>query len=475
MMVCRSGRPRGITPGLVAAMLVPHGLARVSPAEAIRFRLASEVPLGQYGGIPFCVDLDGDGDVDILWLQSPGLFSSEVFNRPPWKNRITEAEKKLFCLTATDVEGTVLWRIGNPWLVPGAGGQPKPRPFITHGAARSVHWADIDGDGTLEVVFTRRDELLLADARGGKIERAVKTATDNVRTVCVGRTGPAPTDWTILAKNPESAYPPHEYANPVWFYDRNLKLLKTGDYLGAGHCPQAIDVDGDGFDEFLVGFNLIDHNLETLWTFEPVPADKWNAGQMHVDDLEVGRVGGRLCVALAASDTAFLLDAKDGSEIWRRKGVHPQHCQIGRFHPKPEGNTVFIHNKRADLQLYDPDGNELWRMVPPQNFPLGQAAPCRRQKFHIFDPTTLLKGMGPAGTDLLIFTDAGWPYVINGLGERCLEFPYSPDAAQDWGEVPGRPDDYGYGYYARVADFDGDKKLEILINDRRFAWFYEIE
>ena len=29
--------------------------------------------------------------------------------------------------------------------------------------------------------------------------------------------------------------------------------------------------------------------------------------------------------------------------------------------------------------------------------------------------------------------------------------------AQDWGEVPGhRPDDYGYGYYTRVADFDGD-------------------
>jgi hypothetical protein len=44
--------------------------------------------------------------------------------------------------------------------------------------------------------------------------------------------------------------------------------------------------------------------------------------------------------------------------------------------------------------------------------------------------------------------------------------------AQDWGEVPGRPDDYGYGFYVRVNDFDGDGHDEVLINDRRFAWYY---
>ncbi len=42
----------------------------------------------------------------------------------------------------------------------------------------------------------------------------------------------------------------------------------------------------------------------------------------------------------------------------------------------------------------------------------------------------------------------------------------------DWGNVPGRADDYGYGYYVRVDDFDSDGEAEVMINDRRFAWLY---
>jgi hypothetical protein len=161
--------------------------------------------------------------------------------------------------------------------------------------------------------------------------------------------------------------------------------------------------------------------------------------------------------------------------VWKRKGTHPQHCQIARFGPEIDGNQVFIHNKRAELELLDAKGDPIWQLMPSENFPLGAAAPCKRQKFHVFDPTSLLRGMGPNRTDTLIFTDGGWPYVISGRGERSLEFPYTPNTAQDWGEVPGRPDDYGYGFYARVADFDGDGTAEILINDRRFAWLYETE
>ena len=65
-------------------------------------RLSGEVPLAKYGGVPFCVDVDRDADVDILWLQSPGLFHSKVFLKPPYTERITPAERDHFCLTATD-------------------------------------------------------------------------------------------------------------------------------------------------------------------------------------------------------------------------------------------------------------------------------------------------------------------------------------------------------------------------------------
>ena len=448
------------------SMVPAAGPSNVGEPAAIRsFRLVGECALGSYGGIPFPVDLDGDGRTEVLWLQSPGLFHSKVFDVPPWQGRFTDEERAHFCLTATDAEGDVLWQVGEPWR--------GDRPFVTHSAERALDAADLDGDGVLEVVCARGNEVLMISAVTGAVKKKVTTPSDNAQIVRIGRTGPKSTDWTILVKNSESAYPPHEYANPAWFYSANLELVKTADYLGAGHTPLVADIDGDGFDEFVIGFNLVDHDLTTVWSFQPVPADEWDAPEMHVDDLVLGDVDGRPCVVAAASDTFYVLDARTGELLWKRPTTHPQHCQIGRFQLDIASAQIFIHNKRAELQLFDPKGRELWNMMPPRNFPLGTAAPCKRQMFHVFDPTEVLPGMGPAGTDLLVFTDGGWPYVIDGFGKRFLELPYTPNAAQDWGEVPGRPDDYGYGYYARVRDFDGDGAPEVLINDRRFAWVYK--
>ncbi|MCH2375047.1 MAG: PQQ-binding-like beta-propeller repeat protein [Planctomycetes bacterium] len=430
------------------------------------FHLRNEVSLNGFGGIPFCADLDADGDTDVLWLQSPGLFHSRVFDRPPWNESITEDDRRHFLLTATDANGNVMWRLGTPWR--------GERPFVTHGAERALDVADLDGDGELEVVCVRRSEILVIDGRSGKIEHSVKSENDTVQIIRVARTGSSPERWTILAKNSERTDVPSQYANPAWFYDVDLKLLKKFGYLGAGHAPLVTDLDEDGLDEFIIGFNLVDHKLRTVWSFQPTIPKEWDAYQMHVDHIDVGRVGGVKVVGFAASDTAYLLRASDGKLLWKRRGEHPQHCRVGRFHPEMDDGQLFVHNKRADLQLFDASGTELWRVTPPQNFPLGQAAPCKRRKFHVFDPTTELKAHGANETSLLIFTDAGWPYVLDGRGKRVAEFSHTPNAAQDWGEVPGRPDDYGYGYYARIEDFDADGDIEVLLNDRRFAWFYEI-
>lgn len=118
------------------------------PAPASGFQLAREIPLGSFGGVPYCVDLDQDGTHDVLWLQSAGMFSSRVYDRTSWKKRISEAERGLFCLTATNARGEILWQIGQTWR--------GDRPFLTHGNERTLDCADIDGDGTIEVVCAKR-------------------------------------------------------------------------------------------------------------------------------------------------------------------------------------------------------------------------------------------------------------------------------------------------------------------------------
>ncbi len=440
--------------------------AVVADAAAGIALLDRELTIAPHGGIPFTADLDGDGAHEILWLQSPGLFHSRVFDKPPWNGYITDAERDHFCLTATRPDGQQLWQIGEPW--------PGDRPFITHCAERAVDAADIDGDGRIEVVCVRGGELLVLDGLSGAVERKTAIPADNGQIVRLAHTGAGPKDWTILVKNSESAYAPHEYANPAWFYTPELDLIKTADFLGAGHAPLVQDLDGDGIDEFIIGFNRVSSDLKTVWTYSPVPPEAWDAAELHVDDVFAAEVAGRLCIALAASDTAYLLDATDGSLIWKYKGTHPQHCQIGEFDTAIPGNEIFVHNKRAELQLFDATGKELWNIMPPKNFPLGEPEAVKGHKYHVFDPTEVLRGLGPNGTDLLIFTDGGWPYLIDGAGRRTAEFAPPPNSAQDWSAVPARPDDYGYGFYARVADFDGDGDDEVLLNDRRYAWFYEI-
>ncbi|MBN2294311.1 MAG: hypothetical protein JXM70_17920 [Pirellulales bacterium] len=446
-----------------SAIISQTAAAAPSESQKLKFKLKTEFVLKPFGGIPFCVDLNDDGQTEVLWLQSAGMFQSKVFDKSISK-RADRTERDHFCLTASDASGNVLWQIGKPW-------QGK-RPFLTHGGERNIDCADIDADGIKEVVCIRGDELLVINAKTGQVKRSVKLKADNAQIVVLGHTGPKPTDWTIMVKNPESSYKPHEYANPAWFYDNDLRFLKTADHHGSGHVPLALDTDSDGLDEFIIGYSLVDNDLRTVWTYHPTSADKWSSGEMHVDDHAVARFGGRLCIAYAASNLSILLDAKDGSLIWRREGVHPQHCQVGHFVPGDRNNAVFIRNKRSNNQLFDAHGKQLWKVDPPVNFPHGRPAACERA-FHVFDPTTLLPGAGPQKTDLLIYSDGGWPYAIDGYGKRYAEFPHTPNSKQDWGKVPGRPDDYGYGYYVRVADFDGDGENEVLINDRRFAWIYE--
>ena len=421
--------------------------------------------LQEAGGVPHRADLRGLGRRDLLMLQAPGMY----WNWEHMPINPTGARKPghdHFCLTAfADTErGERLWQIGSPWR--------GDMPYWSHSAERTLTFADLDGDGRRELLVLRRQAILVVDPADGRILHEHPLPEENIEILCAGHTGPGPRDWTVFAGVSNQGRG-GAMGNPGFFLDADLRVLETRDFYGAGHAPQALDLDGDGCDEFLIGYEWIDHDLTPRWVFRAFEDQAYDAGEMHVDAMDHAAFDaeGPAMIAYAASERQYVVDGH-GRGVWMADRTHPQQCLFGRFRrDRPQQRQLFVLNKRAELDLFDPTGRLIWSFLPEPSWPFGKPAPfAQGLQFHLFDPAHLVRGAGPEGTDLILYLETGWPYLIDGDGRRCADLEIAPQARQDYPWEAGRPDDQGYGYLAVVEQHDDTSVL--LLADRRHAFEY---
>ena len=313
------------------------------------------------------------------------------------------------CLTAIDLEGNVLWQLGEP--------SDKTEELGKVSADMAFQVYDIDGDGRDEVIVGWDFEIRILDGRTGTIKKSAKTPfsddddadligvpyqtyaferinPDGIR-ICNFRGKERPAD--ILIKD--------RYCR-IYALDEDLNVMwKFKSPTNTGHCPLPIDIDGDGKDELLVGYKLLDSDGQMLWSY-PISED-------HTDEIVAGKwmpgedEGHFACVS---GTEGFFIGDFYGNIVARDMIGHAQRVSIANYCPEREGREIVVTNfwgHQGVIFLYDCYGNQIWEMENEMNG-------------NILAPVN----WDGDGTELILTNaDAKKGGLLNGKGVRAVEFP----------------------------------------------------
>lgn len=312
------------------------------------------------------------------------------------------------CLTAIDLDGNILWQLGEP------SGNSQKHGKVSADMPFQVY--DIDGDGADEVIVGRNFEIQILEGATGRVKKAVKTPysdeddstligvpfqtyaferinPDGIR-ICNFRGKDRPSD--ILIKD--------RYCR-VYALDEDLNLLwKYQSDKNTGHCPLPVDINGDGKDEVLVGYNMLSAEGKKLWSY-PMETD-------HTDEIVMGKFRGddRGYFACVSGTQGFFIGDFEGNIVARDLIGHAQRVSVAHYCRDREGFQIAVTNfwgHQGVIYLYDADGNQIWEMENERNGNL----------------VTPVNWDGSGVELILTNADPEKGGLLNGDGVRAVAFP----------------------------------------------------
>ncbi|MCZ8511060.1 FG-GAP-like repeat-containing protein [Paenibacillus filicis] len=275
-------------------------------------------------------DLNGDGRMELLLVQPDGGIDDRY------------VPHQVQCLTAFDLDGRLLWQAGTPSSAPGGPGSDYP--------AQICDW---DGDGHLEVLCVMEKQFRVLDGRTGAVKRAYELPYPEAHD-CIVVANLSGGEWPgdVLLK---------DRYRQIWAMDQEFKVLWTHEG-NTGHYPWVYDIDGDGRDEVMAGYDMLDHDGRKLWSCQDL--------QDHADCIWFGDVNGDGSPEIVIGGSVTVMYDLSGAELWRYEdSIESQHVALGRFRGDLPGLQIAgldrivrgDANGRDGLFLLDDRGMELWK------------------------------------------------------------------------------------------------------------------
>jgi hypothetical protein len=364
-------------------------------------------------------DLDGDGAIDMLIAQ----------NIP---RVVGDAHDQISCLTAVNIDGKILWQQGRPDARNG---------LLTNDLPFQIH--DIDGDGRNEVVLIRDFKLQILDASTGNLRHWVwmppVEPAKGSKAPYVLENGDSIAFLNLSGNKERREILIKDRYRNFWIYNNNLDLLWKGQGQ-TGHFPYPYDIDGDGRDEFMLGYALWDHNGRQLWSHDEEFYD-------HTDAVFVGNFSGdpkaEPRAFAAGSDEGLVIFDLHGQILKRVRVGHAQNASIGKYRPDLPGLQYMLINfwkNPGIVTLFDFDGNML----------------AQEEPHHAGSPLLAVNWRGDGQEFALLSANPREGGMLDGHLRRVVLFPDD-----------GHPE-----MCLHVMDLTGDARDEVIFWDQQSVCIY---
>ena len=376
-----------------------------------------------------------DGTLGFLMYNSDSVFSAEFAAR--------YGSGTVPRVGVSDTDGNLLW------------GREIPIKF--------PYAIDVDGDGRQEILGILEDDrmVVLSSENGETINEAPLPTSCPFQ----GHRGEViapdlfpwyPADLSGKGRQQEFVIKDDRESRggrTLWAYDGSLNLLWTAQ-VGRpryGHRLAMCDIDGDGREEILAGFHLLDADGALLWKCREAELNDDD----HVDEVQLGLFGpngeARAC-GTNGDDGFFVLDCVSGEVIARHNAGHVQGCSAGNYlHDRP-GMDYCVGTRWGNygvLSVLDTEG-QLVKMWQPDN--VSQGGPAVRWTGD--------------GRDFIFLSSSEEGFGLwDGYGKVCvrLDCPELPSKGS-YGIQKGRGD---------VMDVDDDGCDELVFTYPEEAFVYK--